>query len=92
MLGTMDKPLALILTGTGAQILKDLGLKKIKLLTNNPKKIIGLKGYDLEIVERIPIEIPPNEINANYLKIKRDKMGHLINPELKFQTKIFSGE
>ena len=78
--------------GTGAQILKDLGLKKIKLLTNNPKKIIGLKGYDLEIVERIPIEIPPNEINANYLKIKRDKLGHLINPELKFQTKIFSGE
>jgi len=78
--------------GTGAQILKDLGLKKIKLLTNNPKKIIGLKGYDLEIVERIPIEIPPNEINANYLKIKRDKLGHLINPEVKFQTKIFSGE
>ena len=78
--------------GTGAQILKDLGLKKIKLLTNNPKKIIGLKGYDLEIVERIPIEIPPNEINANYLKIKRDKLGHLINPELIFQTKIFSGE
>ena len=78
--------------GTGAQILKDLGLKKIKLMTNNPKKIIGLEGYELEIVERIPIEIPPNEVNANYLRIKKDKMGHLINPEVKFQKKIFKGE
>lgn len=69
--------------GTGAQILKDLGLKKIRLMTNNPKKIIGLKGYDLEVVERVPLEIPPNEINHEYLKIKRDKLGHLINPELK---------
>ena len=71
--------------GTGAQILKDLGLKKIKLMTNNPKKIIGLKGYDLEIVERVPLEIPPNEINQKYLKIKRDKMGHLIKADLKIQ-------
>jgi 3,4-dihydroxy 2-butanone 4-phosphate synthase/GTP cyclohydrolase II len=71
--------------GTGAQILKDLGLKKIKLMTNNPKKIIGLKGYDLEIVERVPLEIPPNEINQKYLKIKRDKLGHLINADLKIQ-------
>jgi 3,4-dihydroxy 2-butanone 4-phosphate synthase/GTP cyclohydrolase II len=69
--------------GTGAQILKDLGLKKIRLMTNNPKKIIGLKGYDLEIVERVPLEIPPNEINENYLKIKRDKLGHLIKSEFK---------
>ncbi|RKY90569.1 MAG: bifunctional 3,4-dihydroxy-2-butanone-4-phosphate synthase/GTP cyclohydrolase II, partial [Ignavibacteriae bacterium] len=61
--------------GTGAQILKDLGLKKIRLMTNNPKKIIGLKGYDLEIVERIPIEIPPNEINENYLKTKKERLG-----------------
>jgi 3,4-dihydroxy 2-butanone 4-phosphate synthase/GTP cyclohydrolase II len=53
--------------GTGAQILKDLGLKKISLLTNNPKKVIGLKGYDLEIVERIPLEIPPNPMNEKYL-------------------------
>lgn len=68
--------------GTGAQILKDLGLKKIKLMTNNPKKIIGLKGYDIEIVERVPLEIPPNEINHDYLKIKRDKLGHLINADL----------
>ncbi len=64
--------------GIGAQILLDLGVKKIKLLTNNPKKIVGLKGYGLEIVERIPIEIQPNEINARYLKTKRDKLGHII--------------
>lgn len=64
--------------GIGAQILLDLGVRKIKLLTNNPKKIIGLKGYGLEIVERVPIEIPPNENNVKYLKTKRDKMGHLI--------------
>ncbi|MGD9487759.1 MAG: bifunctional 3,4-dihydroxy-2-butanone-4-phosphate synthase/GTP cyclohydrolase II [Calditrichaceae bacterium] len=63
--------------GIGAQILKDLGLSKIRLMTNNPKKIVGLKGYDLEIVERVPIEICPNEVNERYLKTKRDKMGHL---------------
>ncbi|MCW9065823.1 MAG: bifunctional 3,4-dihydroxy-2-butanone-4-phosphate synthase/GTP cyclohydrolase II [Ignavibacteriaceae bacterium] len=67
--------------GTGAQILKDLGLKKIRLLTNNPKKIIGLKGYNLEIVERIPLEIPPNEINEKYLKSKKDRLGHLLHSE-----------
>jgi 3,4-dihydroxy 2-butanone 4-phosphate synthase / GTP cyclohydrolase II len=67
--------------GTGAQILKDLGLKKIRLLTNNPKKIIGLKGYNLEIVERIPLEIPPNEINEKYLKTKKDRLGHLLHSE-----------
>ena len=65
--------------GTGAQILKDLGLKKIRLMTNNPKKIIGLKGYDLEIVERVPIEIPPNDVNQNYLKTKRERLGHILN-------------
>ncbi|NWF49587.1 MAG: bifunctional 3,4-dihydroxy-2-butanone-4-phosphate synthase/GTP cyclohydrolase II [Ignavibacteriaceae bacterium] len=64
--------------GIGAQILLDLGVRKIKLLTNNPKKIVGLKGYDLEIVERVPIEISPNEINERYLKTKRDKLGHII--------------
>ncbi|MBK9099275.1 MAG: bifunctional 3,4-dihydroxy-2-butanone-4-phosphate synthase/GTP cyclohydrolase II [bacterium] len=67
--------------GTGAQILKDLGLKKIRLLTNNPKKVIGLKGYDLEIVERIPLEIPPNPVNEKYLKTKRDRLGHLLHSE-----------
>lgn len=65
--------------GIGAQILKDLGLKKIKLMTNNPKKIIGLNGYDLEIVERVPIEIKPNESNEAYLKTKHVKLGHLLN-------------
>ncbi len=64
--------------GIGAQILVDLGIKRIRLLTNNPKKIVGLKGHNLEIVERIPIEISPNEVNAHYLETKRDKLGHLI--------------
>ena len=64
--------------GIGAQILKDLGLKKIRLMTNNPKKIVGLQGYDLEIVDRIPIEIKPNPYNEKYLSTKRDKLGHLI--------------
>lgn len=64
--------------GIGAQIISDFGLKKIRLLTNNPKKIIGLKGYGMEIVERIPIEISPNENNERYLLTKRDKLGHLI--------------
>ena len=64
--------------GIGAQILLELGVRKIKLLTNNPKKVIGLRGYGLEIIERVPIEIPPNENNEKYLITKRDKMGHLI--------------
>jgi len=65
--------------GIGAQILQDLGLRKIRLMTNNPKKIVGLKGYGLEIVERVPIEIKPNRINLKYLETKRDKMGHILN-------------
>ena len=64
--------------GIGAQILKDLGLVKIRLMTNNPKKIVGLHGYGLEITERVALEIHPNEINEKYLKTKRDKLGHLI--------------
>jgi 3,4-dihydroxy 2-butanone 4-phosphate synthase/GTP cyclohydrolase II len=63
--------------GIGAQILADLGLHQIKLLTNNPRKIIGLRAYGLEIVERVPIEIPPNRRNLHYLKAKRDKLGHI---------------
>jgi 3,4-dihydroxy 2-butanone 4-phosphate synthase / GTP cyclohydrolase II len=64
--------------GIGAQILHELGLSKIKLITNNPKKRVGLMGYGLEIVENVPIEIVPNEHNAKYLATKRDKLGHTI--------------
>lgn len=64
--------------GIGAQILKDLGLSTIRLLTNNPKKIVALEGYGLGITERIPIEIQPNAVNRKYLEVKRDKMGHIL--------------
>ena len=64
--------------GTGALILKNLGITKLRLMTNNPRKIIALKGYDLEVVERVPLEITPNEVNTHYLETKRDKMGHMI--------------
>lgn len=64
--------------GIGAQILKDLGIKQIKLLTNNPRKIKGLKGYDLEVVDRVPIQMPTREENENYLKTKHSKLGHLL--------------
>ena len=65
--------------GIGAQILADLGLKKIRLLTNNPKKLAGIRGYGLEIVEQVPIEAEPNEWNVKYLKTKKEKMGHLFS-------------
>jgi len=65
--------------GIGAQILKDLGIREIRLMTNNPKKIVGLEGYDLKIVERVPLEICPNEVNEKYLKTKQEKMGHLFS-------------
>ncbi|MGB9667489.1 MAG: bifunctional 3,4-dihydroxy-2-butanone-4-phosphate synthase/GTP cyclohydrolase II [Thermosulfidibacteraceae bacterium] len=64
--------------GVGAQILLDLGVRKIRLLTNNPRKIVGLKGYGLEIVERIPIVVEPNEYNERYLSCKREKLGHML--------------
>jgi 3,4-dihydroxy 2-butanone 4-phosphate synthase/GTP cyclohydrolase II len=64
--------------GTGAQILSDLGLKNIRLLTNNPRKVVGLEGYGLKITERIPIVSEPGVDNARYLNTKRDKLGHLI--------------
>jgi 3,4-dihydroxy 2-butanone 4-phosphate synthase/GTP cyclohydrolase II len=64
--------------GIGAQILVDLGLKTIRLLTNNPKKVVGLEGYGLKIVEQVPIRVKPNPHNERYLKAKREKMGHLL--------------
>jgi 3,4-dihydroxy 2-butanone 4-phosphate synthase/GTP cyclohydrolase II len=64
--------------GIGAQILVSLGVNKLRLLTNNPRKFVGLAGYGLEIVERVPIEIPPNELNIKYLKTKKEKMGHIL--------------
>ncbi|WP_425445939.1 bifunctional 3,4-dihydroxy-2-butanone-4-phosphate synthase/GTP cyclohydrolase II [Dethiothermospora halolimnae] len=65
--------------GIGAQILSELGAKKIKLMTNNPKKISGIKGYGLEIVERVPIQMNHNERNKYYLETKKERMGHMLN-------------
>ncbi|MFA5275974.1 MAG: bifunctional 3,4-dihydroxy-2-butanone-4-phosphate synthase/GTP cyclohydrolase II [Candidatus Omnitrophota bacterium] len=62
--------------GIGAQMLVDLGIKNIRLLTNNPRKIVGLEGYGLKVVERVPLEIEPNPSNYNYLKAKKEKLGH----------------
>ena len=67
--------------GTGAQILRSLGVKKMRLLTNNPKKIVGLEGYGLIVTERVPIEIKPGIKNLGYLKTKKKKMGHLLTIE-----------
>jgi 3,4-dihydroxy 2-butanone 4-phosphate synthase/GTP cyclohydrolase II len=64
--------------GIGAQILVDLGVHKMRLMTNNPKKIVGLEGYGIEITQRVPLEINPNENNIKYMKTKQDKMGHLL--------------
>lgn len=64
--------------GIGAQILRDLGVRKMRLMTNNPKKIIGLEGYGLKVVERVPLEVPPNRENKKYLKTKCLKLGHLL--------------
>ncbi len=65
--------------GIGAQILYDLGVRKMRLLTNNPTKRVGLSSFGLEIVELVPIEMKPNDVNRGYMKTKRDKMGHLLN-------------
>ena len=66
--------------GVGAQILVDLGISKLRLMTNNPRKIVGLEGYGLEVVERLPLVIPPTAMNLGYLTTKREKLGHLILP------------
>jgi 3,4-dihydroxy 2-butanone 4-phosphate synthase/GTP cyclohydrolase II len=65
--------------GIGAQILADLGVRQIRLLTNSPTKRVGLSGYGLEVVERVPLEIPPNPANRRYLETKKTKMGHLLH-------------
>ena len=64
--------------GIGAQILRALGLKKLRIITNNPSKYIALAGYGLEIIERIPLEIVPNKVNLRYMKTKKEKMGHIL--------------
>ena len=65
--------------GVGAQILREVGIRKMRLMTNNPKKRVGLEGYGLEIVEIVSIEIDSNPYNQHYLETKRDKMGHLLH-------------
>ena len=64
--------------GTGNQILYDLGVRKMRLLTNNPRKLIGIEGYGLEVVEQVPIKIQPNRHNERYLQAKKEKLGHLL--------------
>ncbi|MCP9454534.1 MAG: bifunctional 3,4-dihydroxy-2-butanone-4-phosphate synthase/GTP cyclohydrolase II [Nitrospira sp.] len=64
--------------GVGAQILANLGLREIKLITNNPRKIVGIEGYGLKVVERVPIEVPPRKTNVRYLRTKKKKLGHLL--------------
>ena len=64
--------------GMGAQILHDLGVKKLRLLTNNPRKVVGISGFDLEIVERVPVEASVNDENREYLLTKKMRMGHIL--------------
>jgi len=64
--------------GTGAQILSELGVTKMRIMTNNPRKLVGLSGYDLEIVDRVAIEMEANDENRAYMQTKRDKMGHIL--------------
>jgi 3,4-dihydroxy 2-butanone 4-phosphate synthase/GTP cyclohydrolase II len=64
--------------GIGAQILAELGVRKMRLLTNNPRKFVGLEGYGLKIVERLPIEVPASDASRRYLKTKKEKLGHIL--------------
>jgi len=78
--------------GIGAQILVDLGLTTIRQLTNNPKKIVGLEGYGLHVTERVPIEVAPGDENQRYLRVKRDKMGHILHhQDLRFDNEETEG-
>ena len=74
----LDFPQILRDYGIGAQILADLGVQKMRLMTNNPRKVTGLSGHGLEIVERIPLQTTPNAFNRRYLETKRSKLGHLL--------------
>ena len=65
--------------GIGAQILRDLRITRVRLLTNNPQKITGLEGYGIKVVERRPIEVPPHKGNIQYLRVKKEKLGHLFS-------------
>ncbi|HUX16274.1 MAG TPA: bifunctional 3,4-dihydroxy-2-butanone-4-phosphate synthase/GTP cyclohydrolase II, partial [Phycisphaerae bacterium] len=65
--------------GIGAQIMVDLGIRQVRLMTNNPRKVVALEGYSLKIVERVPLVVEPNELNARYLDTKRRKMGHILD-------------
>jgi 3,4-dihydroxy 2-butanone 4-phosphate synthase / GTP cyclohydrolase II len=65
--------------GIGAQILLDLGVRKLRILTNNPKKIVGIEGYGLQVTERLPLEVPPTDANRRYLATKQQKLGHLFS-------------
>jgi len=75
--------------GIGSQILADLGLTTIRLLTNNPKKMTGIEGFGLTVVEQVPIEVPPNAENERYLRVKREKLGHRLHHQ---DLKFVSGE
>ena len=68
--------------GIGAQILVDLGVREIELLTNNPRKLVGLEAYGLKITKRVPVHVKPNRYNRRYLATKRDKLGHLLDLKL----------
>ncbi len=65
--------------GIGAQILRDLGRRRIRLLTNNPKKVHGLSGFGLEVIESVPLQVNPTEYNRRYLQAKKEKLGHTLN-------------
>ena len=65
--------------GIGAQILADLGLTSIRIMTNNPRKLVGLEGYGLQVTERVPLEVKPTDFNLRYLQVKKEKLGHMLH-------------
>jgi len=78
--------------GVGASIMHELGLGKVKLITNNPVKRAGIEGYGIKVVENVPLQIPPNEHNLSYLRTKKNKMGHLLELMEDKDFKIVNGE